>query len=677
MHEIELKFQIAPAARETLRLALATPEARTTRLRALYYDTPDLRLATAGMALRLRLEGERWVQTFKAPGGDALRRLEHEVQLDDDAVAAGARLDVSRHANNPAGAVLDTALGDGAAALKVIFETDVSRCHRVVRHAGADIELALDVGVVRAGADELALHEIEFELVDGPVAGLLDLARLWVGRYQLWLDVRSKAERGYLLAHGMSVASATRAKAPRLRDGESPERALRRVVESCLDHILPNAAALAAGLADNDHVQQAHVGLHSLLEALVPSTVDLPAGVDGNCQEVLADLCAKVDLALVSAADRTSTPSPSQLAQSAPSVAGNRTTSDAARDNAGAAMRASSSGALWLDLLAFAHPQPQAINYPIAGVPERGRTIEVAPGVHWIRMPLPFRLDHINLWAIDDTDGWALVDTGIRTDETMQTWRALFANQTDTRSLSRVFVTHMHPDHVGMAGWLTRKFKVRLWMTRLEYLTCRVIVSDTGREAPSDGIDFYRRAGWSEAAIETYRVRFGNFGNMIHALPDSFRALHHGEEFAIGKHLWRVIVGNGHSPEHACLYCPELKLFISGDQVLPRISSNVSVYPLEPDTNPMADWLDSLARIKREVPDDVLVLPSHNECFTGLHARIEALQADQQAVMTRLRAALAEPRRAIDVFEALFKRPIGERDVHLLSMATGESLACL
>ena len=137
----------------------------------------------------------------------------------------------------------------------------------------------------------------------------------------------------------------------------------------------------------------------------------------------------------------------------------------------------------------------------------------------------------------------------------------------------------MHPDHVGMAGWLTRRFGVRLWMSRLEYLNCRVVLSDTGREAPPDGTEFYRRAGWGEAALESYRVRFGNFGNHVHALPDSYRRLQDGETLRIGAHDWHVVMGSGHSPEHACLYCPDLKLFISGDQVLPRISSNVSVYP--------------------------------------------------------------------------------------------------
>ncbi len=318
------------------------------------------------------------------------------------------------------------------------------------------------------------------------------------------------------------------------------------------------------------------------------------------------------------------------------------------------------------------------LEYPFAGPPERGQTTEVAPGVLWIRMPLPYALNHINLWAIEDGAGWAIVDTGVRTEETAAVWRELFANARDERPLTRVFVTHMHPDHVGMAGWLTRKFGVWLWMSRLEYLSCRAMVSDTGREAPPDAIDFCRRAGWGPLAIETYRTRFGNFGKHIHALPDSFRRLRDGEVIAIGAHTWRVVVGSGHSPEHACLYCPELKVLISGDQVLPRISSNVSVYPTEPDADPMKNWLESLAKLKREVPDEVLVLPAHNECFRGLHARIDALASGQERALLRLRRSLAErPKRAIDVFGALFARAIAETDVGLLGMATGESLACL
>jgi len=315
--------------------------------------------------------------------------------------------------------------------------------------------------------------------------------------------------------------------------------------------------------------------------------------------------------------------------------------------------------------------------YPFEAPPARGCTLEVAPGVLWIRMPLPYALNHINLWALDDGAGWALVDTGMRTEDTALAWRELFANATDHRPLTRVFVTHMHPDHVGMAGWLTRKFGVRLWMTRLEYLTCRVMVSDTGREAPADAIGFYRRAGWGDAPIETYKARFGNFGKHIHTLPDSYRRLHDGEELQIGRHTWRVVVGTGHSPEHACLYCPALEVLISGDQVLPKISSNVSVHPLDPDADPMADWSASLAKIKREVPDDVLVLPSHNECFRGLHARIDALAQGQERALGRLRRALQEPQRAVDVFGALFARSIRDSDVALMGMATGESVACL
>jgi glyoxylase-like metal-dependent hydrolase (beta-lactamase superfamily II) len=339
-----------------------------------------------------------------------------------------------------------------------------------------------------------------------------------------------------------------------------------------------------------------------------------------------------------------------------------------------------------------------ALRYPFTQLPVKGERLEVAPGVHWIRMPLPYALNHINLWALDDGDaGSAVVDTGVCTDETMQLWQRLFTQPsgdasgsgsassstagTSTHAPTRVFVTHMHPDHVGMAGWMTRRFGVSLWMTRLEYLTCRVLASDTGREAPADGIEFYRRAGWPDAALQTYRVRFGGFGKHIHALPDSYHRLHDGEVIRIGAHDWRVIIGSGHSPEHACLHCPALKLLISGDQVLPRISSNVSVYPTEPDADPMSDWLASIAKLRREIPDaqgEVLVLPAHNEPFYGLHARLDALERGQHVALTRLKRTLAaRPRRAIDVFGALFGRAIESTDVALLGMATGESLACL
>jgi glyoxylase-like metal-dependent hydrolase (beta-lactamase superfamily II) len=187
-------------------------------------------------------------------------------------------------------------------------------------------------------------------------------------------------------------------------------------------------------------------------------------------------------------------------------------------------------------------------------------------------------------------------------------------------------------------------------------------------------VRFFRAAGWDEDAIEHYKARFGGFGRALHALPDSFHRLNDGDEIMIGGRTWRVVVGSGHSPEHACLHCPELKLMISGDQVLPRISSNVSVFPTEPDGDPLTDWLTSLARIRTKIPDDVLVLPAHNDPFHGLHARIDHLIGGHERGLARLHALIAEPKRAVDVFRALFRRQI---DHNLLGLATGESLAHL
>jgi glyoxylase-like metal-dependent hydrolase (beta-lactamase superfamily II) len=316
-----------------------------------------------------------------------------------------------------------------------------------------------------------------------------------------------------------------------------------------------------------------------------------------------------------------------------------------------------------------------ALSYPYPTAPEPGHAVTVAPGLLWLRMPLPMAgLNHINVWAAADAPGWTLIDTGMHTAHTATHWHSAFSGVLKSLPVVRVICTHMHPDHIGMAGWLTRQYDCRLWMTRLEYVTCRMLVADTGREAPPDGVRFYQAAGWDAAALASYQARFGGFGKAVYALPDSYRRVIDGEELPIGEHRWQAVVGRGHSPEHLCLYSPQLGVLISGDQVLPRISSNVSVFPTEPDADPLSEWLASLAAIKERVPDDVLVLPSHNEPFRGLHARLDELITGHERRLTRVLGLLTTPRRALDVFAVLFRRPIGD---DMLGMATGESIAHL
>jgi glyoxylase-like metal-dependent hydrolase (beta-lactamase superfamily II) len=315
------------------------------------------------------------------------------------------------------------------------------------------------------------------------------------------------------------------------------------------------------------------------------------------------------------------------------------------------------------------------LTYPLERKPEPGEALEVAEGVRWVRMPLPFALNHINLWLLDDGEaGWAIVDTGLKLRETEELWQRIFSEGLDGRPVSRVIVTHLHPDHVGLAGWLTRKWNTDLWMTRTDYLMCRVLAYDTGREAPEDGVRFYRAAGFTEAQLERYVKRFGMFGHGVMAMPESYRRIRDGDTLYIGGRNWHVITGGGHAPEHATLWCPELQLYISGDQVLPTITSNVSVWPTEPHADPLSEWLESSRRIKAAVPGDVLVLPAHQRPFRGLHLRIGQLVEGHEEGLDGLVKLLREPRRAVDTFGTLFKREVTD---DLLIMAAGEAVAHL
>lgn len=314
------------------------------------------------------------------------------------------------------------------------------------------------------------------------------------------------------------------------------------------------------------------------------------------------------------------------------------------------------------------------LTYEFEKTPDPGTSMPVAEGVNWLRMPLPFALSHINLWLLEDHAGWTIVDTGVDSVDSHAVWERMLGEMARRGPVERVLLTHMHPDHSGCAGWLCRRLGAALWMSREEYLLCRILTADTGREAPPAGIDFYHAAGFPADALHRYQELFGMFGRFVSGLPEAFTRLKDGDLLDINGKDWEVIIGRGHSPEHACLFSAEDNLLIAGDQLLPTISSNVSVFPTEPLADPLAEWMNSLRELKQRVSVDVLTLPAHGRPFRGAHGRLDGLVAEHEACLEALLAHCRTPRRAIDVFSALFKSPI--RDSSLI-MATGESIAHL
>ena len=316
----------------------------------------------------------------------------------------------------------------------------------------------------------------------------------------------------------------------------------------------------------------------------------------------------------------------------------------------------------------------RGLTYPFARVPEAGERLEVAPGVVWLRLPLPMALNHINLYALEDGDGWTLVDTGLFTPAAVEIWEGLLTGALEGRPIQRVICTHMHPDHIGMAGWLCERTGAPLLMSRLEYVTGRMLVADTGRPAPESGRTFYRAAGWTEEQLVGWGRDYGSFGRVVSPMPDAYHRLTEGDVLSIGGEDWEVVVGQGHSPEHVCLWRRSDGVFIGGDQILPKISSNVSVWPTEPLSDPLGDWMTSLKDLQARLPDDMLVLPSHGEPFRGVQTRLAALLRGHGQALARLERRLDSPMRAVDIFASLFARPVGDG---LRGMATGEAVAHL
>ena len=326
------------------------------------------------------------------------------------------------------------------------------------------------------------------------------------------------------------------------------------------------------------------------------------------------------------------------------------------------------------------NPNENKLQYPFGEeLPAPGRSREVAPGVRWVRMPLPFALDHINIWLLRDEingrAGWTVVDCGVAREEVRTLWEDVFTHELDGLPVLRVIVTHMHPDHIGLADWLCTRWNAPLWMTLTDYALACLWSRSAGSGAGGDSaVAHFARHGLTDPqAQQQIRERAGYYPNLVPSVPERFARIMDGDEIRIGGQAWRVIIGYGHAPEHASLYCGEHNVLISGDMVLPRISTNVSVFDHEPDADPLRLYLCSLDGYDG-LPADALVLPSHGRPFIGLHERIAQQHHHHAERLGEVLAACSQPCSTSDIVPILFKRKL---DLHQLTFAMGEALAHL
>jgi glyoxylase-like metal-dependent hydrolase (beta-lactamase superfamily II) len=321
-------------------------------------------------------------------------------------------------------------------------------------------------------------------------------------------------------------------------------------------------------------------------------------------------------------------------------------------------------------------PHAPSLDYPFAAPPAPGEARAVAPGVQWIRMPLPFALDHINLWLLEEAEGWTLVDCGYGDATTRALWETHFATTLGARPIARIIATHFHPDHLGNARWLSERCGCPVVMTQAEFLTAHAVLGQRTAYAHADVCALFAAHGMPPAFVTELRARGGTYHRGVPEAPERFVGIQDGDDVVAGGTAWRVLCGHGHSPDHASLHSAARSLLISGDMLLPRISTNVSVAPAEPDGDPLARFLASI-EATAALPSQTLVLPSHGLPFRGLALRVAQLQAHHCDRLAELEAAIAaakDPVSASDLVPVLFRR---ELDVQQRYFAMGEAIAHL
>ncbi len=306
-----------------------------------------------------------------------------------------------------------------------------------------------------------------------------------------------------------------------------------------------------------------------------------------------------------------------------------------------------------------------SLEFKFLDVPEFGQALEVYEGVFWARIPMPWVLDHINIYIFRETNGWTVIDTGPKTKKSIEVWEALDKNLLKGEPVVRVLATHMHPDHIGMAGWICEKYGSEFLITKSELNQARLLWATSDGKTPEYEVDFLLRGGLSKDKVEISAEEDGwKFSDVVCEIPMPYTRLMDQMIITLGEKRWRVIEGRGHSPEHACLECMDAPLFIAGDQVLGRITANVSVNASEPNGNPLAHWFVSLNRM-HAVVGDPLVLPSHDGLYTGLHCRLNELIDGHLRKCERLLDHCVEPKNVVETFPSLYRRKIKGLDFHL------------
>ncbi|MBF9032753.1 MBL fold metallo-hydrolase [Rhodobacterales bacterium HKCCE2091] len=312
------------------------------------------------------------------------------------------------------------------------------------------------------------------------------------------------------------------------------------------------------------------------------------------------------------------------------------------------------------------------LSFPLTEPPEPGTAAEIADGVLWCRLPLPMRLDHVNVFALDDGDGWTVVDTGLDWKRCREAWEALLSGPMAGKPVTRVIVTHHHPDHIGLAGMFIDR-GAELWTSRTAYLMTRMLVLDEEALPSERSLDFWRGAGMAPGMLEKRaQERPFNFADIVAPIPAGYRRIAAGDTIEAGGRTWDVLTGHGHAPEHLTFWARGEPLVIGGDQLLPSISPNLGVYPNEPLDDPVGAWMDSCRALLPAAEPDQLVLPGHKLPFRGLPARLVQMIDNHVEALDRLRAHLAEPRTAVDCFRPLFGREIDES---AFGLALGEAVA--